>query len=110
MPLKRKNKNQISTKIEDVNDSIEKKIDEIKLETHIVAVKENLPKKVNDQKKQIKANYYDALKALKNWNNEVHFTKQLKQTIDLAISGLNLFLQKTFDQKNAKKIEDKDKE
>lgn len=110
MPLKRKNKNQISTKIEDVNDSIEKKIDEIKLETHIVAVKENLPKKVSDPKKQIKANYYDALKALKNWNNEVHFTKQLKQTIDLAISGLNLFLQKTFDQKNAKKIEDKDKE
>lgn len=110
MSVKRKNRNLDTVKIDDINDSIEQKIDEIKLETHIIAVKENLPKKVNDQKRQIKANYHDALKALKNWNNEVHFTKKLKQTINLAVSGLNLFLQKTFEQKNIKKIDDKDKE
>lgn len=110
MSIKRKNKNEASVKIEDINDSIEKKIDEIKLETHILSVKENLPKKLNDQKNQIKVSYHDALKALKIWNDEVHFTKQLKQIINLAVSGLNLFLQKTFEQKKVNKTEDKDKD
>lgn len=110
MSIKRKNKTEASVKIDDINDSIEKKIDEIKLETHVISVKENLPKKMNDQKKQIIASYHEALKSLKIWNNEVHFTKQLKQTINLAVSGLNLFLQKTFEQKKVKKTEDEDKE
>ncbi|WP_027119654.1 hypothetical protein [[Mycoplasma] testudinis] len=92
----------IDTKVQELDNSVRNKVSEVKRELHVKAVKENTPQRFKANQDVFFANLKIASSELKNWNKEVGFTKQLRDVLDLAFSGLNVFLQTAFQPKKEK--------